>query len=75
MLPALMEQFVTAAAGIFCLALVPGSFVGAYFLGRKWIKSPAGRVFFTLGVGVVILVAGVVGAVAGCSSLYSPNFH
>ncbi len=70
-----MEQFVSAAAGIFCLALVPGSFVGAYLLGRKWIKSTAGRVFFTLGVGAVILVAGVFAAVAGCASLYSPSFR
>ncbi len=65
-----MEQFVTAISSIVVLALIPGSFVAAYFLCRKWITNTVGRVFFILIVGVLIFVGGTTAIVAGCASLY-----
>lgn len=70
-----MENFVTAVAGILALALLPGSFVAAYFLVRKWVKDTAARVLLTIVLGLVILCAGEFATVAGCASLYPPSFR
>jgi hypothetical protein len=69
-----MESFVSILSVIICLALLPGSFIGAALLARKWVKKTAGQVLLTIGLGLVFLVAGVTAAVAGCVALYPPKF-
>jgi len=58
---------------IVCLLLVPGSFVGAYFLIRKFVTGTTGRVLLTIFLGAVFLIAGVVAVVAGCASIVPLN--
>jgi hypothetical protein len=63
------KDVVPVISAIMCLALVPGSFVGAYFLIRKAVTGTVGRVLLTLFLGGVFLIAGVVAIVAGCASI------
>jgi hypothetical protein len=70
-----MEQFVTAVSSILILALIPGAFVAAYFLCRKWLTNNLGRAFFILIVGIIIFIGGATAIVAGCSSIYPMNFR
>ena len=70
-----MESFVSILAVIICLALLPGSFVGAYFLIRKWVKNTAALIILTLIIGIVILCAGEFATVAGCAAMYPVSFH
>lgn len=69
-----MESAATTVALIICLALLPGSFVGAYFLMRTWVKKPVYLVLLTIVVGLVILCAGEAATVAGCAAIAPPNF-
>jgi hypothetical protein len=68
-----MQSFVQVLASIICIALVPGSFVGAYFLIRKGVTNTGGRVVLTILLGCVFLVAGVVATVGGCASIVPMN--
>jgi hypothetical protein len=68
------NDVVPVIASVMCLALVPGSFIGAFFIIRKPVKNTAGRVFLTILLGGVFLVAGVVAIVAGCASVAPMNF-
>jgi len=68
------KDVIPVVAWIMCLALVPGSFVGAFFIIRKPVKNTAGRVLLTILIGGIFLVAGVVAIVAGCSSVAPMDF-
>jgi len=70
-----MEPVVSILAVIICFALLPGSFVGAYFLVRKWVKDTAARVILTIVIGIIILCAGEFATVAGCAAIYPPTFR
>jgi hypothetical protein len=70
-----MEAFVSIVSVLICLALLPGSFIGAALLAKKMVKETAGRVLLTIGLGLVFLVAGVAATLAGCIALYPPNFR
>jgi hypothetical protein len=70
-----MQSFVTGLALVICFLLLPGSFVGAYFLVKRWTKDTAGRVILTIVLGVIFFVGGVTGTVAGCASLVPFNMH
>jgi hypothetical protein len=63
------KDVVPVVSVILCLLLVPGSFVGAFFLVRKWVTGAAGRVVLTMMLGGVFLIAGVIAIVAGCASI------
>jgi general secretion pathway protein G len=54
-----MDNLVLILSVIICLALIPGSFVVAHFVSKKWTKQSAGRVFLTIGLGIVFLASSV----------------
>ena len=68
-------DFVTGASLILCVLMIPGSFVGAFFLIRKPVQKVAGRVLLTILLGGIFLVAGVTAVVAGCSSIAPMSFR
>jgi hypothetical protein len=68
------KDVIPVISAILCLALVPGSFVGAFFLIRKAVTGTAGRVVLTIFLGGVFLIAGVVAIVAGCASIVPMDF-
>ena len=69
-----VKDVAPVVSGILCLALVPGSFVGAFFLIRKGVTNILGRVLLTIILGGIFLIAGVVAIVAGCSSVAPMDF-
>jgi hypothetical protein len=68
------KDVIPVISAILCLVLVPGSFVGAFFIIRKGVTGTAGRVVLTIILGGFFLIAGVVAIVAGCSSLVPMDF-
>ena len=68
------KDVVPPIAAILCLALVPGSFVGAYYIIRKPVTNTVGRVLLTIVLGGIFLIAGVVATVAGCASIVPMDF-
>jgi hypothetical protein len=69
-----MKEAVPVVSGILCLLLIPGSFVGAFFLIRNFAAGTGARVLLTAVLGMIFLVAGVVAVVAGCASISPPDF-
>jgi hypothetical protein len=69
-----MKDAAPVIALILIIALIPGSFVGAFFIIRKPITNTVGRVLLTLVIGGFFLIAGVVAIVAGCASLSPMDF-
>jgi hypothetical protein len=68
------KDVVPVVSAIMIVALIPGSFVGAFFLIRKPVTSTGGRVLLTIVLGGIFLIAGVVAIVAGCASLAPMDF-
>ena len=69
-----MKDIAPIISLILIIALIPGSFVGAFFIIRKPITNTVGRVLLTLVIGGFFLIAGVVAIVAGCASLSPMDF-
>ncbi len=69
-----MKDIAPIISLILIIALIPGSFVGAFFIIRKPVTNTVGRVLLTLVIGGFFLVAGVVAIVAGCASLSPMDF-
>ena len=67
------ESIATISSLVLILALIPGSFVGAFFLIRKWVTGATGRVLLTIVLGGIFLIAGAVAIVAGCLSIAPLN--
>jgi len=59
-----MENFF----GILALVVMAAAFPCGYWLARRCVKNPGGRVALTLVFGVVILVGGVIAVISGCSA-------
>lgn len=59
-----MENFF----GILALVVALAAFPGGFFAARCCTKSVGGRVVLTLVFGVIFLVVGVIGVIAGCSA-------
>jgi len=68
-----MKDALPVISLILIVALIPGSFVGAFFLIRKWVPSTAGRVLLTIFLGGFFFIAGSVAIVAGCASVVNLN--
>jgi len=60
-----MESFFSILAVVVMLA----SFPGGYLLARCCVVNVAGRILLTLLFGAIILVAGVIGVISGCSAM------
>ncbi len=60
-----MEDFFGALAVLVALASLPCGFL----LARRCVKNVFGRIALTLVFGLVILVAGLIAVMAGCSGL------
>jgi hypothetical protein len=69
-----MKDIAPIISLILIIALIPGSFVGAFFIIRKPVTNTVGRVLLTLVIGGFFLIAGVVAIVAGCASLSPMDF-
>jgi len=69
------KDAVSLLAAIVCLALVPGSFVAAFYLIRKPVKDPAARVILTIILGIIIFVSGAFATIAGCSTVAPMDFR
>ena len=69
-----MKDIAPIISLILIIALIPGSFVGAFFIIRKPVTNTVGRVLLTLVIGGFFLVVGVVAIVAGCASLSPMDF-
>jgi hypothetical protein len=68
----------TLAAGVMLvafLALLGGSFWGAYRLARLWAKGTFARVVLTGLLFIIFMVAGLIALVAGCAMVVgTPNY-
>jgi len=60
-----MEDFFGALAGLVALACLPCGFL----IARRCVKNVFGRIALTLVFGLVILIAGWIAVVSGCSAL------
>lgn len=60
-----MESFF----GILALVVAVSAFPGGFLAARRCTKSFGGRIILTLAFGVVFLVAGIIGVIAGCSAV------
>ncbi|MEI9892705.1 MAG: hypothetical protein WDN28_02015 [Chthoniobacter sp.] len=60
-----MESFF----GILALTVAVASFPAGFWLARRCVENIAGRVLLTLLFGVIIMIAGVIAVVAGCSAI------
>ena len=59
-----MENFF----GFLAIVVVLASLPGGYWLAKRCTKSAGGRVVLTLVFGVILLVAGLIAVMAGCSA-------
>ena len=63
------KDMISIVSWILCMALVPESFLGAFWIIRKWVKSEAAVVLLTIVLGGIFMIAGVVAVLAGCASV------
>ena len=65
-----------SAFGLLFVVMIIASIWGGIVLALKWAKQPVARVFLSLLLIAVFIVASIVAVIAGCTAVVGPpNFH